>query len=55
MVAPVGPFTNHVSQSVILGTNPPFLPPMSSKYQYTLILDLDETLIHYVDVKLYCI
>ena len=26
---------------------PPFLPPINPKYKYTLILDMDETLIHY--------
>ena len=26
---------------------PPFLPPINSKYKYTLILDMDETLVHY--------
>jgi len=25
----------------------PFLPPIDKKYEYTLVLDLDETLIHY--------
>jgi hypothetical protein len=30
----------------------PFLPPIDKKYQYTLVLDLDETLIHYVPVIL---
>jgi hypothetical protein len=28
----------------------PFLPPMDKKYQYTLVLDLDETLVHYLPV-----
>ena len=27
---------------------PPYLPPLSQKYKYTLVLDLDETLVHYV-------
>ena len=27
---------------------PPFLKPISPKYKYTLVLDLDETLIHYI-------
>ena len=26
---------------------PPFLPPINQKYKYTLVLDMDETLIHY--------
>ena len=26
---------------------PPFLPPIDSKYKYTLVLDMDETLIHF--------
>jgi hypothetical protein len=28
----------------------PFLSPIDKKYQYTLVLDMDETLIHYVSV-----
>ena len=31
----------------------PFLPPMDKKYQYTLVLDLDETLVHYLPVKFF--
>ena len=27
---------------------PPFLKPIKSKYKYTLVLDLDETLVHYI-------
>ena len=26
---------------------PPYLPPIDSKYKYTLVLDMDETLIHF--------
>lgn len=29
----------------------PFIPSHVSKTGYTLVLDLDETLIHYVDVR----
>jgi CTD small phosphatase-like protein 2 len=29
----------------------PFLPPSESKSKYTLVLDLDETLIHFVDLQ----
>lgn len=29
-------------------TNPPYLPQMSNR-KYTLVLDLDETLIHYIE------
>ena len=32
-----------------LSLKPPFLKPLSSKYKYTLVLDLDETLVHYID------
>ena len=28
---------------------PPFLPPLDKKYLYTLVLDLDETLVHYIE------
>jgi CTD small phosphatase-like protein 2 len=27
----------------------PFLPPINKKYKYTLVVDLDETLVHYVE------
>ena len=30
-----------------LNLNPPFLPPIESKYKYSLVLDMDETLIHF--------
>jgi hypothetical protein len=33
----------------------PFLPTIEKKYQYTLVLDLDETLIHYVPVLYFII
>lgn len=29
----------------------PFLPPMSMNKEYTLVLDLDETLVHYYEEK----
>jgi hypothetical protein len=29
----------------------PFLPPIRSHFQYTLVLDLDETLIHFFYVR----
>jgi hypothetical protein len=32
-----------------LAVEKPFLPPIEAKYSYTLVLDLDETLIHYVE------
>jgi hypothetical protein len=31
----------------------PYLPVMKKKHQYTLVLDLDETLIHYFNVSLF--
>jgi hypothetical protein len=31
---------------------PPYLPQIASKYKYTLVLDLDETLIHFFNVNL---
>ena len=30
---------------------PPYLPDIRSEFKYTVVLDLDETLIHYIDVK----
>ena len=33
---------NKINKSV------PYLPPMDSKYKYTLVLDMDETLIHFL-------
>lgn len=36
------------SVEVVCDLTPPFLPPIdSSEYKYTLVLDLDETLVHY--------
>lgn len=34
----------------LVQTYDPFLPAIEKKCQYTLVLDLDETLIHYVPV-----
>ena len=31
--------------------NPPFLPKKEPKYKYSLILDLDETIVHYIKFK----
>ena len=31
--------------------NPPFLPKKEPKYKYSLILDLDETIVHYIKYK----
>jgi CTD small phosphatase-like protein 2 len=30
--------------------NPPYLPPSNDKSEYCLVLDLDETLVHYFEV-----
>ena len=34
-----------------LNVKVPFLPPLNSNKQYTLVLDLDETLVHYYEEK----
>ncbi len=44
-----------IGTNIIMGSSiinnikdfPPFLPPINPKYKYTLVLDMDETLIHY--------
>ena len=38
-----------IGSSIVNNINdfPPFLPPINPKYKYTLVLDMDETLIHY--------
>ena len=48
-----GKNNNTSEEENILLTNdsnlkPPYLKPISPKYKYTLVLDLDETLIHYI-------
>jgi hypothetical protein len=45
---------NHGQVLVNKHIDEPFLPLMKDKhYNYTLVLDLDETLIHYFAVKIY--
>ncbi|EAR96854.2 NLI interacting factor-like phosphatase (macronuclear) [Tetrahymena thermophila SB210] len=41
------------SQSQRKGTSvkEPYLPPINTKYKYTLVLDLDETLVHYHEME----
>ena len=34
-----------------LNVKVPFLPPLTGNKQYTLVLDLDETLVHYYEEK----
>jgi hypothetical protein len=33
----------------------PYLPPVKDPNTYTLVLDLDETLVHYFEVKMFYI
>lgn len=40
---------NSQTQNVLLAPSAPFLPNIQKNYQYTLVLDLDETLVHYVE------
>ena len=40
--------TNDISLEIEEPPKSPYLGPISSKYIYTLVLDLDETLVHYV-------
>ena len=43
-------FNNFISLLEKNKVNPPFLPKLDTKkYKYTLVLDLDETLVHYVE------
>ena len=43
-------FNNFISLLEKNKVKPPFLPPLDKeKYRYTLVLDLDETLVHYVE------
>ena len=32
---------------MLISNTSPYLPEIDVKYQYTLVLDLDETLVHY--------
>ena len=34
----------------LINNEAPFLPRMSNDFKYTVVLDLDETLIHYINV-----
>jgi hypothetical protein len=44
--------SEHFSESIV-SDHEPYLPPMSSSHVYTLVLDLDETLIHYFNVIIF--
>ncbi|KRX06117.1 HAD-like domain [Pseudocohnilembus persalinus] len=49
ITGPVGPFNGHKSNCTVLNTEVPFLPKMDEKFKYTVVLDMDETLIHYFE------
>mmetsp|Transcript_961 Transcript_961/g.117 ORF Transcript_961/g.117 Transcript_961/m.117 type:complete len:102 (-) Transcript_961:385-690(-) len=34
-----------------IGIPSPYLPKLSKQYQFTLVLDLDETLVHYAETE----
>jgi CTD small phosphatase-like protein 2 len=42
--------TNSIHQTVDR-PQPPFLPPLEGDKKYTLVLDMDETLIHYKEIE----
>lgn len=39
---------NNIYDKIKINDSVPYLPPIDNKYKYTLVLDMDETLIHFV-------
>lgn len=46
-------FSDSESEDMLEAVDPPYLPPLTDEQQkrtYTLVLDLDETLVHYFEI-----